>query len=463
MSNPIDAKLAAFITQTVREAMAEERRISSRERHAESRERHAESRERHAESRERHAESRERRRINSERCRDERKPTVAFGQSQPTVAFGQSQPTVAFGQSQPTVAFGQSQPTRTTNNCPFGAIGTNKLSQERDNNPFTWGCSFTQPTTLDTNTKKVRISEPTVSESRYSFARPQTQSMAASTVSTPLTTSNSVVDSTYDSTFDIPNKNDSFNLIFGADNILKQNKNMRTNEYNTSATPKTRPPQPNYPPPVYTGLNNELPELISDSDSEEEAPTGSLSNLQKAFDAKVPDAITGILSSLLGVDMTKELECLSNELLGTKKGVATNTEKPKLAKQATATQATPASPDINNPSPTPVPYRVFSDAYRAFVTYLFNELKISPSVKVVIEEHLLNLVRDKFNNVNTSQSSYPYYTKYTNHWQDTTTRVVKAICVELSCTHRLSALEDMIKNIAPEELHKFKGFGGLKI
>ena len=116
------------------------------------------------------------------------------------------------------------------------------------------------------------------------------------------------------------------------------------------------------------------------------------------------------------------------------------------------------TPDVKNPQPTPGPYHVFSDAYRAFCKYLCNELKISPSVKVVIEEHLLNLVRDRFNDVNAYQSSYPYYTKYTNYCQDTTTRVVKAICVELDCTHRLSALEYMIKNIPPEELHRFKNF-----
>lgn len=417
MSNPIDATLAAFITQTVREAMAEERRISLRERHAE--------------LRERHAEPRERRRVNYERRRYERQPTKAFGSRD------------------------ERQPVRNMSNCPFGAIGNNKLSQERPN-PFTWGCSFTQPTTLDTNTKKVKISEPIVSESRYSFARPQTQSMAASTVSTPPTTSNSVTNSV----FDIPNKNDSFNLIFGADNILKQNKGMRTNEYNeynTSATQKSRPLQPNYPPPVYSG-SSDMPELISDSDEEEEtkdnldAEKSRMANLQKAFDAQVPDAITCILSSLLGVDMTKELEGLSNELLGTNKGGATNTETPKLTKPATST------PDVKNPQPTPVSYHVFNDAYRAFCKYLCYELKISPNVKGVIEEHLLNLVRDKFNDVNAYQSSYADYTKYTNYCQDTTTRVVKAICVELSCTHRLSALEDMIKNIAPEELHRFKNF-----
>jgi hypothetical protein len=403
MSNPIDATLANFISQTVREAMAEERRLSSRERNDK---------------------LRERRRINSER--------------QPTVAFGSRD------ERQPTVAFGQSQPIRTTSNCPFGAIASNKLSQERPN-PFTWGCSFTQPTTLDTNTKKVRISDPPINESRYSFARPQTQSMVASAVSTPPTTSNSVTNSV----FDIPNKNDSFNLIFGADNILKQNKGMQINEYNTSVTPKTRPPQPNYPPPVYSG-SSDMPELISDSE-DEEAPTSSLASLQKAFDAQVPETITNILSSLLGVD-TKELEGLADELLGTKKSGVTNTEKSKL------TKPTMVTPDVKNPTPSPVPHSVFSNAYRAFVTYLFNEVKVSPSVKIIIEEHLTNLVRDRFNDVNTSQSSYPYYTKYTNYWQDTTTRVVKAICIELSCSHRLSALEDMIKNIAIEDLHKFKDF-----
>ena len=412
MSTPIDATLASFITQAVREAMAEERRINSRERRAE-----------------KQVESRDRRWINSERRLDESQPTVAFNNRD------------------------DSNQIRKMSNCQFGALTSNKLAQERPN-PFTWGCSFTQPTNPDTNTKKVRIGELPVSESRYSFTMPQTQSMAASTVSTPPTTSNSVANRAYD----IPNKNDSFNIIFGADNgVLKQNKNMQTNEYKVSAKTNTRPCQPNYPPPIYSG-SSELPELISDSEGDVtkdnlDGEKTSLDNLQTAFDSQVPDAITGILSSLLGVDMTKELEGLADELLGGKKHTTSSTVNTTPAKTPTVHQADKKPEHI----PT-VPHRVFSDAYCAFVKYLFNEVNVSPSVKQVIEEHLINLVRDRFNEVNTSQTSYPYYTKYTNHWQDTTTRVVKAICVELSCSHRLSALEDIIKNIAIEDLHKFKDF-----
>ncbi len=420
MSNPIDATLAAFITQAIREAIAEELRADSRER--------------------RRDDSRARRRDDSRaRSREECNPFGSFGKCDTRV---------------------ETKPTQNLNGCPFGAVG-NQRQSSNETTPFGWGFPFMvqpeRPTSgfdnanTNPNTKKVRISDPPVTESRFAFGR---QQPVGST--TPTTNSNVVVDSCCD----IPNKNHEFKLIF-----QNPDRGLKPNVFG-SAAPKTRPPQPNYPPPVYSSANDtDLPELISDSGEEEEQPCNPKSNknaektnladLQKAFDEQVPDTITGILSSLLGVDMTKDLEGLADELLGTKKDTASSHEK------ATGSSATKDEKPAEPPKKEYVSRSMFSDAYRRFVPYLFNELAVSVNIKVLIDEYLTSLVMERMNEVKWDDERLDrYYTKYTIHWKESSTRAVKAIATELSFSNRLATLEDMIKKLDSTELYKFKGFAG---
>lgn len=430
MSNPIDATLAAFITQAIREAIAEERRVDSRER--------------------RRDDSRARRRDDSRaRSREECNRFGSFGKCDTRV---------------------ETKPTQNLNGCPFGAVG-NQRQSSNETTPFGWVFPFMvqpeRPTSgfdnanANPNTKKVRISDPPVTESRFAFGR---QQPVGST--TPTTNSNVVVDSCCD----IPNKNHEFKLIF-----QNPGRGLKPNVFG-SAAPKARPPQPNYPPPVYPRADNDsLPELISDSGEEEEQPCNpkpnknaektNLADLQKAFDEQVPDDITGILSSLLGVDMTKELEGLADELLGTKKDTTSGNETPTSASAPKAKQPENRQPDVEKTAEPPkkeyVSHSMFSDAYRRFVSYLFNEFGVSVNIKVLIDEYLTSLVMLQMNEVNKPFSTRdPYYTKYTIHWKESSTRAVKAIATELSFSNRLAALEDMIKKLDSTELYKFKGFRG---
>ena len=416
MSNPIDATLAAFITQAIREAMAEERRADSRDR--------------------RRDDSRSRRQMNSGT-----RPYMGFGPfAAPTRP--QYEPSEAQPQNQ-NCKFGTSCP------GPFNPSGCRDTmcryepKQNVDTTQYKFvknlGGDVKQGAGFGAQPSAGFGAQPTSKdESRYVFAKPATSTT---------TNSNVVVDSCCD----IPNKNDPFNIIFQT-----FGRGVKPND-TASASGKTRPAQPNYPPPVYPGSDNDsLPELISDSEEDEPQSTRpnkntSLADLQKAFDAQVPDAISGILSSLLGVDMNKELEGLADELLGTK----TDDEKPAENKPPQDEKS--AEP----PKKEYVSRSMFSDAYLRFVPYLFNELAVSVNIKVLIDEYLTSLVMERMNEVNKPFSTRdPYYTKYTIHWKESSTRAVKAIATELSFSNRLAALEDMIKKMDSTELYKFKGFGG---
>jgi hypothetical protein len=421
MSNQIDATLAAFITQAIREAIAEERR----------------------------ADSRDSSRDNSRhRNREERNPFGSFGK-----CAQHTEPTS----------------TQKKNSCSFGAIGNQQQSLNETKphglvfpfmNQHELTSSSSDKVNTNPNTKKVRISNSPAAESRYAFGRQQSFSSTE-----PTTTNSNVV---IDSSCDIPNRNQEFKLIF-----QNPGRSLKPNEFGLSE-PKTRPAQPNYPPPVYPGSDvDSLPELISDSEEEEpeitkdnkKTKTPNLADLQEAFDAQVPDAITGILSSLLGVDMTNELEGLADELLGTKKKTTSSNETLTSASATKTKQPESQQPKVEQTAEPPkkefVSRTMFSDAYRRFVPYLFNELAVSVNVKLLIDEYLNSLVMQQMNEVNKPFSTRdPYYTKYNIHWKESSTRAVKAIATELSFSNRLAALEDMIKKMDAAELYKFKGFAG---
>jgi hypothetical protein len=322
--------------------------------------------------------------------------------------------------------------------------------------PFTWGFPWTteQPTNSNpaimTNTKKVRITEKAVEASRpqSKFGRPKTTNPTFTNSSN----SNSVP-STAQTPIEITNNDDRIKLIIGADNIIRSKLNTQYNK-NTccQAEPKQLPPQPNYPPPVYS----DLPELVSDSESngdKDEHPNPAKSNKQQtpnknkgmsdqfnttatALGQEFTDSetINGILTDMLGADMTGELENLADELVGTS-GV-TEPNEPKQA-QPTATA------------------RELCIAYKALRKYANDVIKLNLYVDAVIFRYLQDMLRERLFDANILRRT-TLLGNEKNFNQDTHKGVVKAICAELSISNKFSAIEDMIKNMPYSELMRFQ-------
>ena len=346
-------------------------------------------------------------------------------------------------------------------------------------------CADTTSTTKkvvinDGQTKTSDVFHPSAT-SMYAFAKPTT-----STTTTTTTTSNAVVDSGFG--LCIPNQNKQNQFVFISDKSINNqsvldnvvasqtilNKNLKPATTNHVSNPLVCPqfassggfgtcPQsassggfgaprkqpPNYPPPVYSNP----PELILDSTSESEGEdekkqktnsSEKKKGLMEEFDAQVPDAITNILSDLLGVNMTEELTSLANELSGISEG-ATN-------KPSTTTN----SQETSHFEPTATTSaREFREAYKALKKYLSNdEICLDTNVIYIILNYLQNMLFERLFDANILPRPKFGCPKKVNH--EVHTKVVKAICVELSVSNRFAALEDMIKNMQFSELMNFK-------
>ena len=370
----------------------------------------------------------------------------------------------------------------------FGKAGVRPTWDEitKGGNTQTPGADTTSTTKKvvinDGQTKTSDVFHP--STSMYAFAQPTT---------TTTTTSNAVVDSGFGSCIPNQNKQNQFVLISDKsinnqsvlDNVVASqtilNKNLKpatTNHVsNTLVCPQSassggfgacpqsassggfgapRKQPPSYPPPVYSNP----PELILDSTSESEGEdekkqktnsSEKKNSLMEEFDAQVPDAITNILSDLLGVNMTEELTSLANELSGISEGA---TNKPSTT---TNSQETPHADPGSTTSA-----REFREAYEALKKHLSNdEICLDTSVIYIILDYLQNMLFERLDDAN-----IPYYIgpkfgcpKKVNH--EVHTKIVKAICAELSVSNRFAALEDMIKNMQFSELMNFKQTFGL--
>lgn len=154
--------------------------------------------------------------------------------------------------------------------------------------------------------------------------------------------------------------------------------------------------------------------------------------------------------------MTKELEGLADELLGTKP----DAEKP------TNTSATESNQSaVKKPEPARKEYithSMVSDSYQKLIQYLKNEIEVSPTVKRLVDEYIANLVKARINEVEKTGIHWKpsYIPPWTIDWQDSTDRVVKAIATELSFSNRLAAIKDMISQLDSTELQGFQGNGG---
>ena len=480
--NPIDAKLAAFITQAIRDVMAEERRQDLYDRRNTAMD---ENRRNTAmdENRRNTAMDENRRRS----AREDRKYRASTKNWYPhgtqLYAYTNCPYTTSSSRHQSDENTSQHIPfTLNSKPAPGGRrIGGTSVPRDWANNPvsavpknisndarhFTWGFPWsnteqnsvatanpitTTPTTT-TNTKKVSITEPdtahTCNQSRFEFARPKTTTSTTNTSNSAASSEQPIID--------IPNRDNHIKLIFGGDKNMKSNLDTHTNK-NTcfQAKPTQWPTQPSYPPPLYPGI----PEVVLDTDlsSEyEQVPTvfngnqqnttkkDGFSELQKTFDKQVPDAITGILSSLLGVDMKKELENIADELRGIHPSSGICDTAQHTGKQNSA------HPAENLGRKLTVSNTQFKEAYQAFAKYCEKELSVCDEVQEIFRQHFAAIIHNRIYNTN----SY-VFSGHTQCANDTRKRVLKAIITELSISNRIDDLEDMIKNIPIDELTKIK-------